>query len=814
MKKKNLIILLIIPFIISLLGIITVNVSMNFLDADIASIAWDYNDVEGFKVNGKYKLEAMGVYPDNTTVGEGNNLIWSVKNKDSSDTEVHAEIIQEGAYYYLLPLTEGEVIVTCSNAKGNVFRSMNVIVYTNGAILLSTKVSSSQNNVDPTIYYGQYEDVSKQKLLSIDLKVTTIPSGLENSLNILEKSNNIDVNLANGTVKLKSGYNLTSNEKAYFKVGYNEEGLANPVTYEFEIVKDGINVDSYDELLSCTNKSTNGEIVVLRKSFEALSTYKNSTENNVELFGKYNESSKTYNFKNEVYSFDTTFNSEYIDQWNEFAKNNSMLYTTTDKKIYSGLRVQKDFYGNGYTLNFHNLTYPYLTLKVDGGDGKFYDVPELSDDNIFRGAKQFYTLGDPNGLPLITAFGQDNSGIYVDGNNITFNDVNVKNCDFGNAATNLEYVGSVMDLHGNNITIKNSRLANGKTVLRSFSSNNVTVDNCMLSNSRNFLISTGANEYEKIDGSKVNEFITNEGNVSASASEFLAAGATGDSLINSYVMGEFENKDLMKQQLLAIDKALNDENKVKDNYKGSMNINNTLFYRSGISAIALETYFNGPYLFSKSPSMIGSMFSSMSYEDKPMVPLEPENISGLSYPVKVNISGDTRFYDYKKLDTLDISGLINENISTFANSIFEGQDIRKITIDDIFPIKGMLTSAASSAKCVYSHTENEQTSRYINIPIAYYGGGLNLSKVTYDNYKYTSSLSNELPIDLISNYLEMSSGDGMISMMRTLMVKTVTTVIGCEEFKFVCTYNNGELLEVVFNKAPSVETLKNNVKGV
>ena len=29
---------------------------MNFLDADIASIAWDYNDVEGFKVNGKYGI--------------------------------------------------------------------------------------------------------------------------------------------------------------------------------------------------------------------------------------------------------------------------------------------------------------------------------------------------------------------------------------------------------------------------------------------------------------------------------------------------------------------------------------------------------------------------------------------------------------------------------------------------------------------------------------------------------------------------------------------------------------------------------------
>ena len=813
MKKKNLIILLIIPFIISLLGIITVNVSMNFLDADITSIAWDYEDVQGFKVDQRHRLTASGVYPDNTVVGDGNNLIWSVKNKDDNDLEPHAQIIEEGGVYYLLPLSNGEVIVTCSNIKGNVSRSMNVVVYTDRAILLSSKDPSSQNNVDPTIYYGQFEDVSKNKFFSIDLNITTIPTSLYNQVKVVNQTENIEVDLASKQVRFKSGYNLQSNEKARFTLGFDDGG-EEQYSLDFEIVKDGINVETYDELLECTNKSKKGEIVVLRKSFESLSTYNSTKEKNIELFGKYDANSKTYNFKNEVYSFETTFNSEYIDQWNEFAKKNSMLYTTTDKTIYAGLRVQKDFYGNGYTLNFHNLTYPYLTLKVDGGDGKFYDVPELSEDNVFRGPKQFYTLGDPNGLPLITAFGQDNSGMYIDGNNIVINDVNVKNCDFGNAFTNLNYVGSVMDLHGDNITIKNSRLANGKNVLRSFSSNNVVVDNCMLSNSRNFLITTGSNEYEKVDGNKIHEFIGSEGNVSFSTSEYLKAGALGDTLVTNYVMGEFTDKELMKQQLLSIDKALNDVDKVKDIYKGSMEINNTLFYRSGISSIALETYFNGPYLYSKAPSLIGQMFSSMSYEDKPMVPLEPENISGISYPVKVNISGDTRFYDYKDLTTLDISGLIDENISTFANSIFEGQDIRKITIDDIFPIKGMLTSKASSSNCVYSHTENEQTSRYINVPIAYYGGGLNLSKVTYENYKYASSLSKDLPIDLISTYLDMASGEGLVGMMRTLMVKTVTAVIGCQDFKFVCTYNNGELLEVVFNKAPSVETLKNNVKGV
>ena len=31
-------------------------------------------------------------------------------------------------------------------------------------------------------------------------------------------------------------------------------------------------------------------------------------------------------------------------------------------------------------------------------------------DNLFRGPLPFYTLGDPNGMALITAYGQDNAG--------------------------------------------------------------------------------------------------------------------------------------------------------------------------------------------------------------------------------------------------------------------------------------------------------------------------------------------------------------------------------------------------------------------
>ena len=250
-----------IPYVIIVEGKYDKIKLVNIIDADIVSIDWKYSDVEGFKVNGKYKLNAEGVYPNNTKVGEGNNLIWSMKNKDQNDSEIHGEIIQEGNGYYLSTISEGEVVITCSNAKGNVSRSMNAIIYENGAILLTSEISSSQNNIDSKIYYGEYDSVNKMERFNIGLNIKTIPSGLESSLKILNQTDNIDVDIVSKTVKLKSGYNLTSNESASFTLGYEIADQALPVTFAFDIVKDGINVYNYEDLLACTNKSENGEIV-------------------------------------------------------------------------------------------------------------------------------------------------------------------------------------------------------------------------------------------------------------------------------------------------------------------------------------------------------------------------------------------------------------------------------------------------------------------------------------------------------------------------------------------------------------------------
>ena len=48
MKKKNLAILLLLPYLISLLGVITVNLTFKTFQNDISHIVWEYSAIEVF----------------------------------------------------------------------------------------------------------------------------------------------------------------------------------------------------------------------------------------------------------------------------------------------------------------------------------------------------------------------------------------------------------------------------------------------------------------------------------------------------------------------------------------------------------------------------------------------------------------------------------------------------------------------------------------------------------------------------------------------------------------------------------------------
>ena len=821
MKKKNLAILLLLPYLISLLGVITVNLTFKTFQNDISHIEWEYSDIEVFKLGeGGYRLDAEGVNASNYPLAAGNNLVWDVKNQDGGE-EPHARIEEVNGVFYLVPLSEGYVTITCSNEKGNISRHTTGIIYLNSVIVLRTKIQTSQNNIDPTVYYGEYDLEDGKKVgAKVDFDLICMPETIRDTMRIESQSENLSFDLSTGELS------ILGSGSASFTVAAGSEAESNltSFTYDFEIVDQGVNVYTYEDLLNCTNRSETGEIVVLRKSFESLANayvYANGSivmsngapakkSGNVELFGTYDMKNDRYGFENEIYRFETTYNQSYINQWNEFAKANSD-YKEISNLVNVGIRVQKDFYGNGYTINLHNLTFPYDV--IDGKDsvtGETIAMPYLRSDNLFRGPLPFYTLGDPNGMPLVTAYGQDNIGMYVDGDNILVNDVNIKNCDFGNSFSNLDYVGTVLEIYGDNVEIRNSVMQNGKNVLRAFSSMNTVIDNCMLQNARNFLLMAGCSDYVEIDGSKTYEFKDENGNtVVATLDEFLSRDAAGDKALTSYLMGD-SSPELIKGVLTSVQAALNDMTGGPDVLGGSMAINDCLFYRSGITSIALESFFNGPFLYTPSPSLISDLFSMMTEEGggRPLIPLTPENVSGVSLPVHLNVSGNTKFYDYKTAEDMDLSGLLNENISTIVQSVLEsfGESVDvNITIDDIFPLKSMLYKVASAEGSTYS----SDGKTYVNIPVAFYGGGLNLSTVSFEGYEHIEMLNAQTNVDWVDSYVNSGpTGSDVINMMQGVMQKTVTVVTGFEPFQFVCAKGNGYL----FGETPNVSELRNNYK--
>lgn len=806
MRKKNLIILLLIPFVITLLGVITVNTTFNFIDNDMIGIEWSYGETEGFKLDDKlYKLIASPIYEQGYQPTKEDKLVWSVYDIDNPDENKYAKIVNENNEWYLQTLEVGEVKVTCSNSKGNIFKTMTVIIFKDGAIIVQSKIKSSQNNIDPNIYYGEYDfdsNFNKQKA-SFEFEVKILG---DLSVNDLEYINNtpdiIEIDEINKIVNIKSSGD------ASFTVKLKNSDMIQSMTTSFKVVKDGVNVYDYNQLLACTNKSENGEIVVLRKSFESISNFNNTTDNNVVCFGNYT-GNKKIDFTNDVYSFETTYNQIYIQAWNEYAKNNSN-YKEISNQILVGIRVQKDFYGNGYTINLHNLTFPSSTIDVVDDSGNATSIPTLSKDDLYRGPLPFYSLGEHGNMPLIEALGQDNVGMYVDADNITINDVNLKNCDFGNLMSNLDYVGTVLETNGDNITIKNSRLSNGKQVVRSFSSKNVLIENSMLSNARNFLLTIGSNEYVQSDLEKQYEFTLTTGEkITTTISNFLKSSGAGDDILNAFTLGSFTDTGKMRTAILDIQNALNDESLVKDIYKGSMTIKDTMFYRSGIASIGMDTMLNGPFLESATPSLVSMLLSALR------VPYLPTHVSGMSYPVELNIIGKTKFYDYKEWDNLDITGLINENISSLvddAKDIFGVSDaeVGNISIDTIFPIKSYLRSSVAT-------TTSTDGKSYVNIPIAYYGGGLNLSKVTIDTEDLKYDSCKLTIVDFLDKYLSLKGIDINnvdlnqldLTVIKNIMLKCVTIVTGYEPFKFISVNKQGYLFDGVPLAPQALELIKN-----
>ncbi len=498
MKRSTLAVLLVIPILIALVSFVSVLVLNNTVAVDITDILWGYNDNEMFKVktDAGYQLEATAVYDQDKVLADGNDLVWYVSMDE--ENENCAEIRESNGIYYLYALQTGDCVVTCANERGTKSKSFNAVLYDNGAVVINTVAPSSQENVDPTAYYGQYDPVYdslsqdglKKQDAEIDITVSAVlDDDPDPEIRVLSKSDNITY--SNDTI-----YIHDSGESWLTLCLENSDEIS--ATYSFTAVEDGVNCYSYNDLMMCTNFSTDGEVAVMQTSLGSMYdtytqvssttsagvityTYSDTKKSNVyEPFGNptftngsFSYGEGAFSFEEEVYTFTSTYHTEHVQQLNAAGE-------TFATDIVVGVHAQKSIYGNGFTINMSNLAFPNNgSYEQDSGDGAKL-VPDSTLD-LFQGPLSYIVVGTSS-LPMVRAFAQDNIGLYLDGDNITVNDLKVKNCDSQDNMYNYNYTGTVIDVNGDNCTIENSIVADGKNVVRAFSTDNLLIDNCILRN--------------------------------------------------------------------------------------------------------------------------------------------------------------------------------------------------------------------------------------------------------------------------------------------------------------------------------------------
>lgn len=798
MRKKTLIILLVIPFIIAILSFVSVAILDNTVLTDISDILWNYEEYEGFQISTteRYELQATPVAGANVKLANGNELTWRVDKINDSDPEF-AQIEEEEGKFYLKALEEGECKVVCSNVRGTKSKYFFAEIYEDGAIIINTTPASSSESVTGNRCFGEYdlkysgaaygaETLKERAKFTINVKVLGSENG---EYYISGKSDNISVS-NNKDVTINA-----SNDESFITVRTLDDSHLSK-TYKFSVIENGVNVYSYNDLLMCTNYSKQGEIICMQtnlKSYEE--TFNDNGEyksNNTKLFGNRDGKGKYY-FVEELYTTETTYSHKFIDQYNKEMGTN---YTT---KILVGIRAQKNIYGNGFTINAHNLCAPKTLATI----GK----PKLDPSDLYRGPLAYVTIGNVSTDPLVKAFGQDNVGLYLDADGIVVDDLKFSNISNQSNVSNFFYSGSVVDVNAKNVTIKNSVLSNGRTVVRAFSSDGLTIDNCNLMNAGEFILKIGSNKFVEPD---VNKTINIDGESSLSGRFSEVFGKTerkdsdtvpADDYFNEVLMGgNMTQSEASKAEtvLNKLQDALDNKTYNDGEFDSSVVVNDTNFSNSGLFSVAFDSMYNGPYLYSGMPSQIGDVLAILKGFTV------PRGIGGTSLPVRLTIGGNSKFYDWKKAANIDTSALVETNFDILASAI---PQLDGLTVDDFFPIKKIVIEQARNEKRLY---KDENGNEWLNTEFAWYGGGLNNSVLINNAAGANNSFSERKPVDILKTNL---LGEYLTSNMNSILAKCVTFAIGFHPFNFITNggLSSGEKPDV--EQRPQINDLTNNFRN-
>jgi hypothetical protein len=162
--------------------------------------------------------------------------------------------------------------------------------------------------------------------------------------------------------------------------------------------------------------------------------------------------------------------------------------------------------------------------------------------------------------------------------------------------------------------------------------------------------------------------------------------------------------------------------------------------------------------------------------------------------VRVHLRGDTRFYDWKDISTVDPSSLITNNLASLTGST-------TLTTDNFFPMKPLLSEAAQKAGLIYVSTGVS----YLNTQAAFYGGGLNLSSLLDERSSPQDPAAPEMEISFLKASLE----DHYVPEDKVLKIlcRCVNLAMGFHPFRFLLNAAPGDGVPAYFGENPSFASL-------
>lgn len=648
----------------------TLNLSDIILDYDIEAVeSVDIEQISNEDGIYKFKVNILGLSENefklSAKINYENYLAYSSEinlNKIVDLNDIQIQITNFKNYIKLNSTNQFKIQILPNDFKGYTinayFEENNINLIQSGDVYYYRGVGVGKNalNVE-VIYDDEVVTTFKQSVqvlnppTSIEFVANTESYGIEDILTVgnqkivsdeyIEKRTTFNfvsnVNLENiefisfdeGIAKFIDNELVVLNEgKVTIRAIETESKLLGYDTYcdiTIRCVK-GVEVSNYEELVKATNESKQ---VILTNNImlgeKLIEVYDDGT---TALLRSEAECEAILN--KEVKQIETSAD------WNYYKYNPDYNMQTPPKVNYI-IKFANNLYGNGYYLNANNIS-----NLIDGTNSPYSFAK-------FRGPLNLVAIPD------CSVKGQDNI-CFIASDNVMLNNVELIGANLNGIDTTdlsrLNYVGTVLEIMGDNVKIVNSRIKNGRNCIRVFGKEsgnydkiNVLIESCVISNAREFLIKMGTNVKKEGNFKDANSINLADGNLPSSVWEECSPKIENYRHLNDPTLTEAE-------YITLIEEYNNDEN-FQQLVKTNLTIKNCVLHTSGLFSIGMETNFAGP-------ALDGGRYNSWNFSNYGWV-----NIAGTSYPTMLNLEGDVRIYDWKKLSNIDSTILIDGDFLDF-----------------------------------------------------------------------------------------------------------------------------------------------------